>query len=107
MGNIKDLVAMIPGMSKMLPEDVNIDEKDFKHIEAIILSMTKKERKKPEIINGSRRKRIAAGSGTTIQEVNQLLKQFADMKKMMKTLNKLTKGGKDMKSIPPSFFKQK
>lgn len=107
MGNIKDLISMIPGISKLLPEDVNIDEKDFKHIEAIILSMTKKERKKPEIINGSRRRRIAMGSGTSVQEVNQLLKQFADMKKMMKTLNKLTKGGKDLKNLPPSFFRQR
>jgi signal recognition particle subunit SRP54 len=107
MGNIKDLIAMIPGVSKMLPDDVNIDEKDFKHIEAIILSMTKKERKKPEIINGSRRRRIALGSGTSVQDVNQLLKQFAEMKKMMKTFNKLTKGGKDLKNLPPSFFKQR
>jgi len=107
MGNIKDLIAMIPGVSKMLPDDVNIDDKDFKHIEAIILSMTKKERKKPEIINGSRRRRIALGSGTSVQDVNQLLKQFAEMKKMMKTFNKLTKGGKDLKNLPPSFFKQR
>ncbi len=105
MGNLKDLVSMIPGMSKLMKEDVQVDEGDFKHIEAIILSMTKKERKNPHIINGSRRQRIAAGCGRTIQEVNQLLKQFGEMKKMMKTLNKLTNSGRDLKQLP--MFKDK
>ena len=84
MGNIKDLAAMIPGVGKMV-KDVDIDnEAAFKGIEAIILSMTPAERDNPEIINGSRRKRIADGSGTTVAEVNKLLKQFEGTRKMMK-----------------------
>lgn len=83
MGNIKDLMGMIPGMGKMM-KDVDIDDTAFKGIEAIIQSMTAKERNNPELLNGSRRKRIATGSGTTIQEVNRLIKQFEDMRKMMK-----------------------
>ncbi|MGN0202410.1 MAG: signal recognition particle protein [Candidatus Cryptobacteroides sp.] len=85
MGNIKDLAGMIPGMGKVL-KDVDIDnDAAFKSIEAIILSMTKEERDNPEIINGSRRKRIADGSGTNVVEVNKLLKQFEATRKMMKT----------------------
>ncbi|MCQ2140797.1 MAG: signal recognition particle protein [Bacteroidales bacterium] len=85
MGNIKDLAGMIPGMDRAL-RDVDIDnDKAFKSTEAIILSMTLKEREHPEIINGSRRKRIAEGSGTNIQEVNRLLKQFEGTRKMMKS----------------------
>lgn len=85
MGNIKDLAGMIPGMDRAL-RDVDIDnDKAFKSTEAIILSMTLKEREHPEIINGSRRKRIADGSGTNIQEVNRLLKQFEGTRKMMKS----------------------
>jgi len=91
MGNIKDLVGMIPGMGKAL-KSVDIDDDSFKPIEAIIRSMTILERENPDILNGSRRKRIAVGSGTSIQEVNNLLKQFGEMKKMMKTMNKM--GGK-------------
>ena len=84
MGNIKDLAGMIPGMGKAL-KDVDIDnDKAFKATEAIILSMTPKEREHPEIINGSRRKRIAEGSGTTLPEVNRLLKQFEGTRKVMK-----------------------
>jgi signal recognition particle subunit SRP54 len=84
MGNIKDLAGMIPGMGKAL-KDVDIDnDKAFKTTEAIILSMTRKEREHPEIINGSRRKRIADGSGTSLPEVNRLLKQFEGTRKMMK-----------------------
>ncbi len=83
MGNIKDLMGMIPGMGKMV-KDVDIDENSFKSIEAIIQSMTEKERESPELLNGGRRKRIASGSGTTIQDVNRLIKQFEDMRKMMK-----------------------
>ena len=82
MGNIKDLAAMIPGVGKAI-KDVDIDDNAFKSIEAIIGSMTPYERKNPDEINASRRKRIAAGSGTTLPEVNRLLKQFADMRKMM------------------------
>ena len=83
MGNIKDLAAMIPGVGKAI-KDVDIDDNAFKSIEAIISSMTPKERTHPEIINQSRRTRIAKGSGTTIQDVNRLLKQFDQMRKMMK-----------------------
>lgn len=85
MGNIKDLASMIPGMGKAL-KDVDMDNDSFKGIEAIILSMTPGEREHPEIINGSRRKRIADGSGTTIQEVNRLLKQFEGTRSMMKSV---------------------
>ncbi len=83
MGNIKDLAAMIPGVGKAI-KDIDIDDNAFKNIEAIIHSMTPKERSNPEIINQSRRMRIAKGSGTNIQEVNRLLKQFEQMRKMMK-----------------------
>ena len=85
MGNIKDLASMIPGMGKAL-KDVDMDNDSFKGIEAIILSMTPSEREKPEIINGSRRKRIADGSGTTVQELNRLLKQFETTRTMMKNV---------------------
>ena len=83
MGNIKDLAAMIPGVGKAI-KDVDIDDNAFKNIEAIINSMTPKERTNPEILNQSRRNRIAKGSGTNIQEVNRLIKQFDQMRKMMK-----------------------
>ncbi|CAD5248971.1 MULTISPECIES: signal recognition particle protein [unclassified Imperialibacter] len=88
MGNIKDLMGMIPGMGKAL-KDVDVDDDSFKPIEAIIKSMTPKERENPDLINGSRRQRIARGSGTSIQEVNNLMKQFEQMRKMMKTMNKM------------------
>jgi signal recognition particle subunit SRP54 len=90
MGSIKDLISMIPGIGNKL-KDVDVDTDQLKYIEAIILSMTKKEREKPSIINGSRRRRIANGSGTTVQEVNRLLRQFEDMRKMMKNINKMSK----------------
>ena len=83
MGNIKDLAAMIPGVGKAI-KDVDIPDDAFKGIEAIISSMTEEERRRPEIINGSRRRRIAAGSGTSLQEVNRLLTQFEQTRKMMK-----------------------
>ena len=82
MGNIKDLLGMLPGMGKAL-KDVNIDNDSFKGVEAMIRSMTPHERHNPEVINGSRRQRIATGSGTTVLEVNRLLKQFDDMRRMM------------------------
>lgn len=85
MGNIKDLMGMIPGVGKAI-KDVDIDNNAFTSIEAIIKSMTKKEREQPELINGTRKKRIADGSGTTIQDVNKLIKQFDDMRKMMKMM---------------------
>ena len=83
MGNLKDLAAMIPGVGKAI-KDIDIDDNAFKSIEAIIYSMTPEERKRPEILNGSRRTRIAKGSGTNLQEVNRLLKQFEQTRKMMK-----------------------
>ena len=87
-GNLKDLASMIPGVGKAI-KDVDIDDNAFKSIEAIIQSMTKKERANPEIINASRRQRIAKGSGTTIVEVNRMMKQFEEMRKMMKMAHKL------------------
>lgn len=86
MGNLKDLASMIPGVGKMV-KNLDIDDNAFKGIEAIIYSMTPKERANPQIIDGSRRKRIAAGSGTSIQEVNRLLKQFEETRKIMKMMN--------------------
>jgi signal recognition particle subunit SRP54 len=83
MGNLKDLAGMIPGVGKAI-KDVDIDDDAFKSIEAIIQSMTPKERTNPEILNTSRRQRIAKGSGTNIQEVNRLIKQFDQTRKMMK-----------------------
>ena len=83
MGNIKDLASMIPGVGKAI-KDVDIDNSAFKSVEAIIMSMTPYEREHPEVINGSRRKRIADGSGTSIPEVNRLLKQFEGTRKLMK-----------------------
>ncbi|SMD32848.1 signal recognition particle subunit FFH/SRP54 (srp54) [Reichenbachiella faecimaris] len=88
MGNLKDLMGMIPGVGKAI-KDVDIDDDSLKPIEAIIKSMTIKEREEPDLLNGSRKQRIAKGSGTSIQEVNQLLKQFDQMRKMMKTMNKM------------------
>ena len=86
MGNVKDLLAMVPGMGKAL-RGIDIDDDAFKHIEAIIRSMTPDERQHPEKLNGSRKTRIAKGSGTSVQEVNQLLKQFGEMKKIMTMMN--------------------
>lgn len=88
LGSVKDIMGMIPGMSKMT-KDVDISDDAFKPIEAIIRSMTPEERSKPEILNGSRKTRIAKGSGTSIQEVNNLLKQFEQMRKMMKQFNNM------------------
>lgn len=86
MGNLKDVVGMIPGMGKAM-KNMDIDDDAFKHIEAIIFSMTEQERENPSLINGGRRKRIASGSGTNIQEVNRLLKQFSETRKMMKMVS--------------------
>ncbi len=88
MGNIKELASMIPGVGKAI-KDMDIDDNAFKGIEAIIQSMTKEERENPEIINGSRRRRIAAGSGSDIQQVNRLLKQFEQTRKMMKQVTSM------------------
>ena len=91
MGNIKDLMGMIPGVGKAI-KDVDISDDSFKGVEAIIKSMTIQEREDPSIIDGSRRKRIAKGSGNTITEVNKLMKQFEEMRKMMKSFNKMKPG---------------
>ena len=98
MGNLKDLASMIPGLGKAI-KDVDIDDNAFKSIEAIISSMTAKERTNPEIINGSRRKRIAAGSGTSLQEVNRLLTQFEQTRKMMKAATAMKNPMKMMRAM--------
>lgn len=99
MGNIKDLVGMIPGVGKAI-KDADINEDAFKHIEAIIYSMTPAERNKPEIINGARRQRIAKGCGQNISEVNKLLKQFEDTRKMMRMMNDKNAMSKLMRNMP-------
>jgi signal recognition particle subunit SRP54 len=91
MGNVKDLMSMIPGVGKAV-KDLDIDDNAFKGIEAIIRSMTPQERSDPAVLNGNRRKRIAMGSGTSVQEVNKLLKQFDETRRMMKAM---TRGGKN------------
>ena len=102
MGNIKDLMGMVPGMSQAV-KDVDISNDSFKPIEAIISSMTPKERQNPDILNPSRKNRIVAGSGTSIQEVNNLLKQFEDMRKMMKMMNKVQDGKMKMPNLGGMF----
>ena len=98
MGNIKDMASMIPGVGKAI-RDVEIDNNAFKGIEAIIMSMTPYERENPDVINGSRRQRIAKGSGTSAQEVNRLLKQFDDMRKMMRAATSMRNPMKMMQQI--------
>jgi signal recognition particle subunit SRP54 len=93
MGNIESLIGMIPGMNKAALKDAKIDERQLARTEAIIKSMTQKEREKPDIIGASRKQRIARGSGTTVEDVNKLLKQFDQMRKMMKQMT----NGKFMK----------
>ena len=104
MGSLKSVMSMIPGMDRQL-RDVDIDDRQLLRIEAIITSMTKKEREKPEILNASRKKRIAAGSGMKVEDINRLLKQYEQMKKMFKQMN--AKGGKNRFSrgigLPPGF----
>ena len=102
MGNVKDLMSMIPGMSKAL-KGIELDDNSFKKVECIIQSMTPKERAKPEIIDSNRKNRIARGSGTDIPQVNRLLKQFQDMKKMMHVMTK-GKGGKRSRMANLSSF---
>lgn len=93
MGSMEQILSMIPGVGNKL-KDVQVDEKELKRVEAVIQSMTKKERRDPNIINGSRRKRIALGSGTKVQDVNRLLKQFAEARKMMKRFQDMQKSGR-------------
>lgn len=100
MGNMKDLLGMIPGVGKAI-KDVDIDDNSFKPIEAIIRAMTLEERENPDIINGSRKNRIAKGSGTSVPQVNQLLKQFGDMRKLMKTMNKMGGGKRALSALNP------
>ena len=103
MGPLKDLLGMIPGMDKYNLKDVDIDPKAMAHIEAIIQSMTPEERRNPSILNGPRKKRIADGSGRNIAEVNRLIKQFEEMKKMMKQMGNFQKGKKGKMRVP--FFR--
>lgn len=100
MGPLNQILGMIPGMNTQKLGDVEIDEKEIAHVEAIIKSMTKAERKDPSILNGSRKKRIAAGSGRDLQEVNRLIKQFEQMRKMMKQFSDMTKGKKGKFKLP-------
>jgi signal recognition particle subunit SRP54 len=104
MGPLEQLMGMIPGLSRVkgLP-DAGAQEKELKRVEAIIDSMTPGERQRPETLNGSRRKRIAAGSGTRVEDVNRLLKQFADMQKIMRQLMQAGKGGRVPRHMPFSL----
>jgi len=88
MGSLQNILKMIPGMNRLPAGAMDVDDKALVHVEAIIQSMTQEERRKPHILNGSRRKRVARGSGTSIQEVNKVLKQFSEMQRMMKTISK-------------------
>lgn len=99
MGNVKDLLGMIPGVGKAV-KDIDINNDSFKKVEAIILSMTLAERSNPDLLDGKRKLRIAKGSGNTIQEVNQFLKQFEEMKKMMKSMQKMSTAGRQIKGMP-------
>ena len=103
MGDLNSLVAMIPGISKKSLKGIKLDNRELDYSKAIIRSMTKEERNNPKIINGSRRKRIAQGSGRKVQEVNRLLKQFEQSQVMMKQLTQLT-GGKGSKKRKLPFF---
>jgi signal recognition particle subunit SRP54 len=100
MGPLEDMLKMIPGASRMIPQGASIDPKHMKRVEAIICSMTPQERARPHLMDGSRRKRIARGSGTTVQDVNSLLRQFEEMKKMMKMVGKMQKTKKKGKRLP-------
>ncbi|MEX0890215.1 MAG: signal recognition particle protein [Balneolaceae bacterium] len=103
MGNLSDLAGMIPGAGKAL-DNAELDEDTFKPIEAIIDSMTPEERRDPDLLNGSRRKRIANGSGTSVREINQLIKQFSQMKKMMKTMSKTGRMGNALQGLKQMPF---
>jgi signal recognition particle subunit SRP54 len=102
MGPIEDVLKMIPGFSKAAMKGFRVDERQFVEAEAIINSMTEEERLRPQMIDGSRRKRIARGSGTTVQAVNRLLNEFQEMKKMMKLLGGKTRGRKIRLPFAPS-----
>ena len=108
MGGIEGIVSFLPGVSKIKSQmdKAGVDEKIITQNEAIILSMTKKERENPKLINGSRRKRIANGSGTDVATINKLLKQFRLMTDMMKKMSKGDLKGMNDKGIPPELFNQ-
>jgi signal recognition particle subunit SRP54 len=99
LGPLEGFLKMVPGINHKMLKDAKIDPKRIKHVEAIILSMTPQERRRPDILNGSRRARIAKGSGRTVQEVNRLMAQFKEMQKLMKRLKGLG-GGRMPKGIP-------
>lgn len=103
MGNLESILGMLPGMNRGALKDAKIDENALKHTEAIILSMTPAERDRPELINGSRRKRIAAGSGTSVEEVNRLMKQYDQMNKMFKQIGGMGRKGKGRKRLKMPF----
>ncbi|MBU0905595.1 MAG: signal recognition particle protein, partial [Firmicutes bacterium] len=108
MGPLEDIIKMLPGAGKIKGlENAKVDEKQMGRVEAIIYAMTPQEKTTPEVINSSRKKRIAKGSGTTIQDVNRLLKQFEDMKKMMKQMSGMQQKGKKKMKMPglDSLFK--
>ena len=103
MGPLEDLISMIPGVNNKMLKNVDIDESGFVRIEAMISSMTKKERQKPEIINKSRKDRISKGSGVDVKELNKLLKQFKELKKMMKQFTNMKKKGRKGRFNMPFF----
>jgi signal recognition particle subunit SRP54 len=100
LGPFENLLKMLPGVNPKMLKDVKMDPKRMKHIEAIVLSMTPQERKKPEIINGSRRARIAKGCGRPVSDVNRLLEQFREMQKMMKKMGGAGGKGGGMPRLP-------
>jgi len=102
-GSMGDIMKMIPGLSRALPKDFEIPEKDLSRIEAIICSMTMRERRNPDLLNGSRRKRIAIGSGTQVSDVNRLVKQFDQARQMMKQMGGGKKGRRPQ--LPPGMFR--
>jgi signal recognition particle subunit SRP54 len=105
MGNIQGMLGMLPGAGKMKQQfaQANVDDKSIGRQQAILSSMTKAERRRPKILNGSRRRRIAAGSGTTVPEVNRLLKQYQQMGTMMKKMGKMGKKGLMRGGLPPGM----
>jgi len=104
MGPLDEILGMIPGMNSKALKGLNVDNRELARIEAIIKSMTKKERDNPDIIDSSRRKRIATGSGTNVQDVNKLLKQFKETKKMMKKFSDMSKPSKKKGKMGFPFF---
>ena len=99
MGSMKDVLGMLPGMNTSAMQEANIDDQKIVKIDAIISSMTIKERQNHKLMNGSRRLRVAKGSGTTVSEINRLLKQFSQMRKMMQKLSKISSPGKAMRMM--------